>query len=132
MSSCSKAARQSLSESGSLPATAANLEKALAFIQAQPGGGGHQYRARPSGGPWPCPGLPASPALSSWPLTAMCTWKIKSFNLIRQNLGQANLFPFGIGTAVNRHLIEGMARAGMGEPFVVLNQQEAEEAGRQI
>ncbi len=47
------------------------------------------------------------------------------FELIRQNLGTANLFPFGIGTSVNRHLIEGMARAGMGEPFVVLNQQEA-------
>ncbi len=47
------------------------------------------------------------------------------FDLIRQNLGQANLFPFGIGTSVNRHLIEGMARAGMGEPFVILNQQEA-------
>jgi Ca-activated chloride channel family protein len=47
------------------------------------------------------------------------------FDMIRQNLGQANLFPFGVGTAVNRHLIEGMARAGQGEPFVILNASEA-------
>ena len=47
------------------------------------------------------------------------------FQLIRDNLGAANLFAFGIGTSVNRHLIEGMARAGMGETFVVLNSGEA-------
>jgi Ca-activated chloride channel family protein len=47
------------------------------------------------------------------------------FELIRQNLGKANLFPFGIGTAVNRFLIEGMARAGKGEPFVILKPGEA-------
>ncbi|MCX5892392.1 MAG: trypsin, partial [Deltaproteobacteria bacterium] len=47
------------------------------------------------------------------------------FQLIRDNLKSANLFAFGIGTAVNRHLIEGMARAGMGESFVVLNAGEA-------
>jgi Ca-activated chloride channel family protein len=32
----------------------------------------------------------------------------------------ANLFAFGIGSSVNRGLIEGMARAGLGEPFFVL------------
>jgi Ca-activated chloride channel family protein len=47
------------------------------------------------------------------------------FQLIRDNLGAANLFAFGIGTSVNRHLIEGMARAGLGETFVVLNPGEA-------
>jgi Ca-activated chloride channel family protein len=47
------------------------------------------------------------------------------FQLIRDNLGAANLFAFGIGSSVNRHLIEGMARAGMGETFVVLNSGEA-------
>ena len=29
------------------------------------------------------------------------------------------MFAFGIGTSVNRHLMEGMARAGMGEPFII-------------
>lgn len=49
----------------------------------------------------------------------------ETFALIRRSLGRANLFAFGIGTSVNRHLIEGMARAGMGEPFVVQNESEA-------
>jgi len=41
------------------------------------------------------------------------------FQLIRRNLGNSNVFAFGIGTSVNRHLIEGIARAGQGEAFVV-------------
>ncbi|HQP32239.1 MAG TPA: trypsin, partial [Deltaproteobacteria bacterium] len=44
---------------------------------------------------------------------------------IRRNLGQANLFAFGIGSGVNRHLIEGMAHVGKGEPFIITNPEEA-------
>jgi Ca-activated chloride channel family protein len=42
----------------------------------------------------------------------------EAFDLVRANLGQANLFAFGIGSSVNRHLIEGLARCGQGEPFI--------------
>jgi Ca-activated chloride channel family protein len=38
------------------------------------------------------------------------------------------VFAFGIGTAVNRYLIEGVARAGMAEPFIVTDQSEADAA----
>ncbi len=44
---------------------------------------------------------------------------------IRENLNQCNVFSFGIGSSVNRYLIEGVAKAGMGEPFVVIDQSEA-------
>lgn len=55
----------------------------------------------------------------------------EAFDLVRRNLAAANLFAFGIGSSVNRHLIEGLARAGQGEPFVVLNPQDARrEAAR--
>jgi Ca-activated chloride channel family protein len=47
------------------------------------------------------------------------------FDLIRNNLGNTNVFAFGIGSSVNRHLIEGMARVGMGESFVVTSPAEA-------
>jgi Ca-activated chloride channel family protein len=47
------------------------------------------------------------------------------FDQIRKNLNQTNVFAFGIGTSVNRYLIEGVARAGMGEPFVVENEEAA-------
>ena len=52
-------------------------------------------------------------------------------DLVRAHLGDANVFAFGIGSSVNRFLIEGLARAGRGEPFIVLNpQQAAVEADR--
>jgi len=50
-----------------------------------------------------------------------------TFDYIRDNLGQANIFSFGIGSSVNRYLIEGVAKAGMGEPFVITNEAEAKE-----
>jgi Ca-activated chloride channel family protein len=37
------------------------------------------------------------------------------------------MFPFGIGSSVNRHIIEGMAHAGMGEPFVITKKEEASD-----
>ena len=54
-----------------------------------------------------------------------------AFQLIAQHLNQANLFAFGIGSSVNHHLIEGMARAGQGLPFIVLAEKDAaKEAAR--
>ena len=47
--------------------------------------------------------------------------------LIRSHLGTSNLFAFGIGTSVNRSLIEGMARAGQGEPFIVTQPAEVKD-----
>ena len=47
------------------------------------------------------------------------------FDYIRNNLGQSNVFSFGIGSSVNRYLIEGIAKAGMGEPFIVSDESEA-------
>ena len=113
-----------LSPTGSLPASEANLEKALAFIQSQRGGGGTNI----------VPALEEALALPRTPgvsriITVVTDGYVdvepRVFQLIRDNLGAANLFAFGIGSSVNRHLIEGMARAGMGETFVVLNRGEA-------
>ena len=50
------------------------------------------------------------------------------FNYIRENLNKSNVFAFGIGSSVNRYLIEGVAKAGMGEPFIVTNPAEAPAA----
>ncbi|HKP37547.1 MAG TPA: VIT domain-containing protein [Pyrinomonadaceae bacterium] len=47
------------------------------------------------------------------------------FNYIRENLTESNVFAFGIGSSVNRYLIEGVAKAGMGEPFVVTDPSQA-------
>jgi len=113
-----------LSESGSLPATDENKKRALEFIMAQPGGGGTEIvpafqRAL---------ALPRTKGASRIVVAATDGYvaaEAQLFDLIHQNLGDANLFPFGIGTAVNRFLIEGMARAGNGEPFIITNPAEA-------
>jgi Ca-activated chloride channel family protein len=52
----------------------------------------------------------------------------EAFELVRTHLNRANLFAFGIGSSVNRHLIEGLARAGRGEPFIVTGADAAEPA----
>ena len=49
----------------------------------------------------------------------------EAFDLIRNNLAQANMFAFGIGSSVNRHLIEGLAHVGMGEPFIITRPDKA-------
>ncbi len=113
-----------LSPEGSLPASEDNKLKALNFIKAQPGGGGTSI-------------VPALKRALALPRTRGVSRIItvatdgyvnvepQVFQLIRENLGAANLFAFGIGTSVNRHLIEGMARAGLGESFVILNAADA-------
>ncbi len=54
------------------------------------------------------------------------------FDLIRNNLDQANVFAFGIGSGINRYLMEGMAHVGMGEPFVVINNEDAADIAEQF
>lgn len=46
------------------------------------------------------------------------------FDYIREHLNETNVFAFGIGSSVNRYLIEGVAKAGMGEPFIVTDEKE--------
>ena len=113
-----------LSPEGSLPASEANKQKALDFVKSNPGGGGTNIVPAMK----QALALPRTPGVSR--IVAVATdgyvdVEPQVFQLIRDNLGAANLFAFGIGTSVNRHLIEGMARAGMGESFVVLNAGEA-------
>ena len=53
------------------------------------------------------------------------------FDYVRDHLDETNVFAFGIGSSVNRHLIEGIAKAGQGEPFVVTGPEHADEAARE-
>jgi Ca-activated chloride channel homolog len=108
----------------SLPATSDNIAKAIAVITNQQGGGGTELlpalrRAL---------SLPRGEGFSRTVVIATdgyVTVEEEAFDLIRNNLGNANLFAFGIGKSVNRHIIEGMAHVGMGEPFVITNPEDA-------
>jgi Ca-activated chloride channel family protein len=56
----------------------------------------------------------------------------EAFELIRTNSGNTNFFSFGIGSGVNRYLIEGMAFMGNGEPMIITEQKEAEKQAEQF
>jgi Ca-activated chloride channel homolog len=114
----------------SVPATPANAERAIRTIEQMGGNGSTEL-------------IPALQRVYAEPKAAdisrtivvvtdgYVTVEREAFELVRKNLSQANVFAFGIGTAVNRHLMEGLARAGMGEPFIVSRpEQAAAEAAR--
>jgi len=56
----------------------------------------------------------------------------EAFELIRENLNEANFFSFGIGSSVNRYIIEGIAYVGEGESFVVTDMFEAGQMADQF
>ncbi len=113
------------SPKGSRPATEENIREGMAKILHESGSGGTELMG----------GLEAAYAIPSVGKGVSRTVVVitdgyvgveaKAFKFIRERLDQANLFAFGIGSSVNRGLIEGMARAGLGEPFVVLGPQKA-------
>lgn len=115
----------------SLPATAENIQAALTLIDEQEGGGGTSL----------------SPAVES----ALAIPKDDSFarsiviitdgyiynehdvyDIINQNMDTANFFSFGIGTSVNRYLIEGIAGAGLGESFIVTDSADAADCAERF
>lgn len=108
----------------SVPATRANIDRAMETIRAMGGSGSTEI-------------VPALKRLAELPKPAEVSRSViivtdgyvsvesEVFQLVRQHLSTQNVFAFGIGSSVNRHLIEGIARAGMGEAFVVTKPEQA-------
>lgn len=125
------ASANSVLSEASLPATQANINKAMDLIDRQRGGGGTQL-------------LPALNRALNMPHEAgvsrsfiiatdgYVTVEKEAFDLIRNNLGEANFFTFGIGSSVNRHLLEGMAKVGKGEPFVLTTAAQAKKEAQRF
>jgi Ca-activated chloride channel family protein len=122
---------QVLAEGGSLPATEENVGAAMAWIDGIQGSGGTELLPAMER----AVALPRPEGMSRILVVATdgyVTVERQTFDLIRENLGDANLFSFGIGSGVNRFLIEGMAHAGRGEPFVALDADEGEETAERF
>lgn len=109
----------------SMPATKANIEQAIHVIDKQSGGGSTEL-------------LPAMQRALALPRDASrarsfvvvtdgyVSVEKEAFDLVRNNLNNANVFSFGIGSSVNRHLMEGLARAGQGEAFIITDSSQAD------
>lgn len=113
----------------SVAATQENIQKAMEVIDRQRGGGGTRL-------------YPAIQKAMDFKETkgfsrtfliltdGYVSIEKEAFNYVRNHLNEANLFSFGIGTSVNRYLIEGLAHAGMGTPYIVTNHTQAEAVGQ--
>ena len=55
-----------------------------------------------------------------------------SIEFVREHSDNTNFFIFGIGSSVNRYLIEGIAFAGHGEPMIVTKESEAAAAAERF
>lgn len=108
----------------SVPATAENVQKAFALINNEEGGGGTELAPALE----TALGIPASPgaARSVIAITdGYISGEREIFDIIGRNIGTTNFFSFGIGSSVNRYLIDGIAKTGLGESFVVTDPSEA-------
>ncbi|WP_143525090.1 TonB family protein [Labilibacter marinus] len=109
-----------LYSSESLPANSHNIQSAIEYMNNIDGSGGTELLSA----------LKNAMKLNNNPNYARSfiiltdgyvTVEAQTFDYIRSNLGIANFFSFGIGSSVNRHIIEGMAHVGYGEAFVAEN-----------
>lgn len=111
----------------SVPATSYNINRALDLIEQEEGGGGTEL-------------VPALQSAIDIPRTSKdvarsviiitdgyISEESEIFDIIGKNLGETDFFSFGIGDGVNRYLIEGIAKVGQGEAFVVTDPAKANE-----
>jgi Ca-activated chloride channel family protein len=112
----------------SVDATASEVGKATAFVDKQNGGGGtellpaiqHAMKV-----PRPSENVSRSFVVIT---DGFIAEEPAVFDQIRDHLGEANVWSFGIGTSVNRHLMDGIAKAGQGEAFTILGPDQAAAA----
>lgn len=113
------AGASSVFASTSVAATAGHIADAERFLEKEHGGGGTELLpALQTAFGLPAP-LPRAARIVVVITDGQISEEQEAFVLVREKIGAANLFAFGIGSSVNRHLIEGLAREGRGEPFVV-------------
>lgn len=108
----------------SLPATSANISRAVNLIDNADGGGGTKLLNALKY----ATALPADDSFSRSVvvITDGYIWNEKEiYEHIRQNVTSASFFSFGIGTSVNRYLVEGIANVGTGEAFIVTDAEDA-------
>ncbi|MHB8138605.1 MAG: VIT and vWA domain-containing protein [Smithellaceae bacterium] len=123
--------RSHLMSPSSVSATQENADQAVRLIDGQQGGGGTEL----------CAALHRAMSLPRNENVARSVIIVtdgyisaekEALQLIRENLNNTNVFSFGIGSSVNRYLIEGIAHAGQGEPFVITKPEEAPAAAEKF
>lgn len=110
-----------------LQANKENIDRAIALIDEQRGSGGTELLDAVKHA-MTLPGVSGVSRSIVLITDGYISGEQETFEYIRQNLDKGNMFAFGIGSSVNRYLIEGVAKAGMGEPFIIEGPERAAEA----
>ena len=111
----------------SLAATGEHVDRALAFLGSRKGGGGTELASALSR----ALSLPRSPSVSRSLIVVtdgFVSAERDAFRLLHDNVADSNVFAFGIGSSVNRYLVEGIARVGQGEATVIGETSDARAA----
>jgi len=104
-----------------------NIEAAIRFLSDGQGGGGTQLLDALEVA-YKLPRKDPSSARSMVVITdGYVSVEKEAFELIKSNLDQANVFTFGIGSSVNRYLIEGVAKVSNSESFIATSKAEAQK-----
>ena len=110
----------------SLQANKSNIDKSIQFIDSYNGGGSTEL----IGALQKSMALPRKSVSLSRAVVIVTdgyvTVEKEAMELIKSNLNNTNVYAFGIGSCVNRYLINGLAHAGGGQPFIVTAQSEAD------
>ena len=107
-----------------------NIEKAIKFLSHGHGGGGTQLLSALK----TAYQLPRTDEGSSRSMVVITdgyvTIEKEAFQLIANNLDKSNVFTFGIGSSVNRYLIEGMAKVSNSQSFIATNYDDARKVAQ--
>jgi len=107
-----------------------NIEAAIRFLSEGQGGGGTQLLSALHTA-YKLPRKDMGIARSMVVITdGYVSVEKEAFELIRNNLDQASVFTFGIGSSVNRYLVEGMAKVSNSESFIATTSEEAAEVAK--
>ncbi len=110
-----------------LAATEGNIEKAVALLSRQGGGGGTELGTGLS----TALALPVDKDVSRSLILitdGFISAEAEVFELIRNGAKGTNIFPLGVGSSVNRHLVEGLAHIAGNDSFVVTHSGETKDA----
>lgn len=117
--------------SAALPATAANLRAGLAHVRGLAAGGGTEIE-RAIRAAFSLPQRPGALRIVVFLSDGYIGDEAGVLATIRQQIGQARIYAFGVGASVNRYLLDGMAREGRGYARYVDPTETAEEAAEAL
>lgn len=115
----------------SLPASSENIQRAIDYIEREEGGGGTELAPAMR----KALAVPSREDVSRSIITitdGYISGEKEIFGIVKNNLEDTNFFSFGIGDSVNRYLVDGIAKVGLGEAFVVTDSDDAKDTAKRF